>query len=231
MRAIVALITLTIASLALIGCTDDECTLACPADQVCVVDSGLELCRDTCGGAVCSAGEACVDGACVADQSCSPACATGTHCVYGSCIEDYTSQNVCDPLRECRRDCEAGADSLALCLAACDADASATCLTCQDIRSDCEARESCPAGNIGPYTDCCDQPFCDCFPSHPACGNVLACAECVEDCGNDAACFNDCVAAEPACSTCLQPFFDCQENGGDCNALFCDCAPDDACGN
>ena len=73
MRAIVALITLTIASLALIGCTDDECTLACPADQVCVVDSGLELCRDTCGGAVCSAGQACVDGACVADQSCSTA--------------------------------------------------------------------------------------------------------------------------------------------------------------
>lgn len=218
-----------VVALAFAGCTDDECTLSCPTGQVCVNDSGLEVCRDTCGGLACSPGETCVDNACVADETCDPACSGDTHCVYGSCVENYTSQNVCDPLRECRRSCENGADSLARCLAACDDDASETCLTCQGIRADCESANSCPDGNVGPYTNCCADEFCDCFPSHPACGNVLPCAECAEECGSDTACFNDCVAGEQACSVCLQPYFECEEAGGDCLADFCNCVPDDAC--
>ena len=67
------------------------------------------------------------------------------------------------------------------------------------------------------------------FPSHPACGNVLPCAECAEECGGDAGCFNDCVQAEPACSSCLQPFFTCQGEGGDCTEQFCACTPDEGC--
>ena len=217
------------ALLGLSACDDETCTLTCPAGQVCVNDDGLESCQDLCGGALCGAGEECVEGRCTQQETCSPACGLGTHCVGGACIEDYTSQNVCDPLRACRRACATRGSGLSACLAACDADASETCLTCQAVRADCEASNACPEGNVGPYTDCCADEFCDCFPSHPACGNVLPCAECAEECGGDAGCFNDCVQAEPACSSCLQPFFTCQGEGGDCTEQFCACTPDEGC--
>lgn len=218
-----------VALAALSACDDETCTLTCPSGQTCVNDNGLETCQALCGGVVCGAGQSCVDGTCSTAETCSPACGIGTHCVGGSCIEDYTSQNVCDPLRECRRACESQGAGLSACLAACDGDVSSTCSTCQGIRADCEERNSCPEGNVGPYTDCCADEFCDCFPSHPACGNVLPCAECADECGDDASCFNSCVQAEPACSSCLQPFFTCQEGGGDCTAEFCDCTPDSGC--
>lgn len=216
-------------TVALSGCSDDECTLTCPTGQACVVDNGLELCRDTCGGVTCEAGATCVDNVCVVDQTCSPECSAGTHCVYGSCIENYTSSNACDPLRECRRACNNGADSIPRCAAACDDDTAASCQSLTDALATCEASNDCPAGNIGPYTDCCEAEFCAAFPSHPGCGNVLPCVECAEDCGSDAACFNTCVEGEPACSTCLQPYFECLDDGGECLTEFCTCVPDTAC--
>ncbi|MFT6627468.1 MAG: hypothetical protein ACJA1R_000725 [Flavobacteriales bacterium] len=222
------LLAVTGVMLMLVACTDDECVLTCPAGQACINDSGVDACRTLCGGQLCTAGQACEAEQCVSSSVCSPNCPLGQHCVFGDCVEDYTSQNVCDPLRQCRRNCEIAGSNLSACTAACEADTSTACSTCQGIRADCESRESCGAGNIGPYTECCESQFCDCFPSHPACGNVLPCAECAEECGDDTTCFNSCVQGEPACSTCLQPFFDC---GGDasCQAEFCDCVSDPAC--
>lgn len=208
----------------------DACEPACTGDTVCVetgeVSSGEPVtgcfapeCPVEDPIDVCAPGASCVEGECRFESLCDPACDTGEHCVFESCITDYNAANICDPLAECRRAC--GPDST--CLGACERDQSTTCTDCLDDLQRCEARESCDANAQG----CCTEDFCSCFPSASGCG-APPCDVCVDACGDDTACFNNCVEDEPACSVCLQDFFDCSEDADDpnteCRDEFCACA-------
>lgn len=215
--------SLALAFGALIACADDEadCGGPCPSGFVCGFDSdGVSACLPACGDTYCQDGETCEAGECVVSNTCSPACGASEHCVGGNCIADYTNDNVCDPLRECRRACGTSAS----CLAACDADRSSACDACLDDLLSCEERDNCASG---PYEfDCCHDDFCACFRDHPACGNVPPCEECAEEAGDDIRVFEECASNEPACSNCLEPLDDCDSDPDPAaceRAVFCDC--------
>ncbi len=202
--SLVRLIALCAVPLLFIACSDDEdpcATQSCPSGLVCELDTAGEprcvVADSDAGGTV--------------------TCAPDEHRVENICAPNYQSDDVCDPLRQCRQAC----GTRIACLDACDEDRTATCSTCTDTLLACETTNNCTSG---PYVeDCCFDTYCSCFPKHPNCGNVPACDECADAAGDDAAAFSDCAADEPACSTCLAPFFTCQQSGGDCTAEFCDC--------
>lgn len=219
-HASVALALTAFAAAAFVAsCADDEeCTLSCPSGFVCGFQAdGSEGCFESCGGVACEVGETCQDGVCTGGGTVT--CGSGEHAVAGQCVPNYTASNVCDPLRSCRRSCGTSVS----CQDACEADQSDTCSTCLDDRIACETANDCSADGYG---DCCVDEFCDCFPSHPACGNVPPCEECATECGDDAGCFSSCAEDEPACAECLQPFFDCREGGGTCEQELIDCTGD-----
>jgi hypothetical protein len=219
----ILLVALGLAATAFYACTDDEadCGGPCPTGRVCGFDGdGVAACLPECGTSYCQDGESCVAGECTVSNTCSPACGASDHCVAGNCIPDYTTSNSCDPLRECRRECGTSVS----CLAACDADRSTSCDACLDSLVTCEERGNCTSG---PYEfDCCHSDFCECFPSHPACGNVPACQECADEAGDDINVFEECASGEPACSNCLEPIDDCDSDPDPAaceEAVFCDC--------
>ena len=200
----------------------DDCEPACSGALRCFLEAGEPVClQPNCGDDLCINGASCDDGTCRFDSAtCSPECAAGRHCVEGSCISNYTSANLCDPLAECRLRC--GID--ASCLASCDADRGSQCDECLDDLASCESSERCEAN----AEDCCETDFCRCFPSDPGCGNAEPCDLCLQTCGNDNECLNSCIADTRECSSCLQPFFTCQDSASDpsteCEDEFCDCA-------
>lgn len=156
------------------------------------------------------------DGACATVE-----CGALQYCDAGSCVQVdypiYTANNACDPLRICRRQC--GTD--ARCAESCEADRSPQCVNLASTLASCERRNSCDSG---PYVQtCCFQEFCATFPSHPNCGNVPPCRECVDQCGDNNACLSNCVRGEPACAECLDDARACVAGGGTQDACEAPC--------
>lgn len=202
------------------GCGDDfvDCFPLCPANFVCAAgNDGSSVCLPRCGNTVCTESQSCENNVCVGGASVT--CGPGEHAVSNVCVPNYTTSNVCDPWRECRSECGTNLT----CLQACESDRSSSCATCASTLSSCESRNNCTSGAY--VENCCFDAFCDCYPSHPNCGNVPPCDECDEECGNDAACLNRCIQGEPACAECLGPYFECRDSGGaNCNALAASCS-------
>jgi len=207
---LLAVLSLAIAAL-VAACAegDDDCD--CEVGFACANNAdGTTACVPACGGVACATGQTCENDRCVNDGS--VICDAGEHAVGAVCVPNYSGSNVCDPLRVCRRACGLSIP----CADACEGDRSTTCREAAGRLAQCEASTNCTAG---PYEDCCNTQFCQTFPGHPACGNVPPCQECNTEC-SDASCLNACIAGEPACSDCLQPFFDCRDgNGSNCDAL------------
>lgn len=199
------LLALAALSLVVAGCADDDdpcATENCPTGFTCEVD--------TAGEPRCVPSDA--------DAGGTITCESGEHQVENICVPDYEPGDVCDPLRLCRQEC----GTRVSCLDACEDDRSTTCASCADDLLTCETSNNCESG---PYVqDCCFDQYCTCFPEHPNCGNVPPCDECQSASGDDAGAFSACAADEPACATCLDPFFDCQQAGGSCEDEFCACA-------
>lgn len=188
-----------------LNCPDADPTIACADGAVCEVDSN---------GA----------GRCVLDFVCTPECTGNTHCAGGHCIPNYTSQNVCDPLIDCRNRC-GGADPA--CLQACEHDRSSACTTCQRKLTQCRTRESCEPSATG----CCSETYCECYPGSAECRGETPCATCWNNCadaGDRVECLATCAGGSPTCATCLQPFIEeCSESSTDlssrCEDLFEQC--------
>lgn len=220
MRLSSALLTMFVSAFALLtfsGCVDDLaiCEPPCGANFECGFDSNDEpRCLELCGGGqLCQDNQACQNGQCVVLEV---SCPAGQHSVSGNCIENYTASNVCDPYFECRRLC----GTSTACLDACLRDAPSTCTTRLNAIVACETRNNCSAASFD--ESCCTTEFCAARVSNPNCGNVPECDACAEAAGDNVPAFNQCVGQQPACNSCLQPFFDCGA-GSACQSLFCDC--------
>jgi hypothetical protein len=205
------------------ACTDEECTLQCGPGFECGFSSaGDESCLETCGNDLCQDNETCTNNQCVVSGNTS--CPTGQHAVSGNCIPNYTATNACDPLVVCRRQCGGSPG----CLQACTDDASAACTTLLSAISSCESRQNCTAD----AQNCCADEFCAAFVSNSSCGNTPACDTCAQEAGDDINRFNECAEDEPACASCLLPFFNCRDTGGsNCTDFFCDCVSPEYCSN
>jgi hypothetical protein len=220
-RPLLALLSLT-ATVLWAGCGDETCTLQCATRLECgFTNAGDEACLETCGNDLCQDNETCESNQCVVSGNVS--CGAGEHAVSGNCVPNYTSTNACDPLFSCRRSCGPSPG----CLAACDADASSACTSLINALTTCQTRNNC--GSLTYDANCCADEFCNASVSNPNCGNVPACDACAEEANGNATVFNNCRADEPACNACLDPFLTCQESGGNCDALFCDCVSPENC--
>lgn len=202
-----------------IGCFEDPGTCDAPPcvgcyEKTCPPENPIQSCAP---GAVCQ------NGICSFDDVCNPDCRSGTHCVAGKCVPNYTTQNVCDPLENCRNQCGGNAG----CLASCENDRSSTCRSCIQTMSTCENRNSCSGSSTG----CCKDEYCSCFPSAPGCGGSKPCAACWNQCESAAdqgGCFSTCAGGNAACATCLQPWSarpECKQSSppDECDTLFFGC--------
>lgn len=173
----------------------------------------------------CADGASCTDdGQCVFEVSCTPECTGDTHCVGGSCVPNYTSENVCDPLVNCRNQC--GANSA--CVLACERDRSGTCANCMSRLDRCRKEE----GREPSATGYCSDEYCECFPGTPDCDDGPPCSGCWNQCKDGAdpvGCLDTCAQTYPSCAICLQPFIaQCTDGASgelsqDCIDLFADC--------
>jgi hypothetical protein len=205
------------------GCGDDlaECTPPCGAGFECGFNaSDAAVCLEVCGSQVCQDNQTCTNNQCVTNSS---TCPPGQHSVSGNCIPNYTTANVCDPYFACRRLCGTSTS----CLEACRTDASTACRSRLDAIVACETRNNCSAASFNEA--CCSTEFCAAWISNPNCGNVPACDVCAQAAGDDIEIFEDCAADEPACDSCLEPFFSCGGTSGNCTSFFCDCVSAEYC--
>lgn len=174
----------------------------------------------------CADGATCTDaGQCVFDFACTPECTDGMQCSAGHCIPRYTSENVCDPLENCRNQCGPNA----ACVQACERDRSATCANCMNRLSQCRVREECGEPSA---SGCCSEEYCECFPGSPECSDGPPCERCWNGCQEAAdpiECLAICAGEYPSCGACLQPFINqCADDSSEalsqhCIDLFADC--------
>lgn len=176
----------------------------------------------------CAEGATCTDsGQCVFEVSCTPECSGNEHCVAGNCVPDYTSENVCDPLENCRNQCGSGS-SQAACVQACERDRSLECERCMTRFSKCRKEEGAEPSPTG----VCSDEYCACFPGTPECSDGPPCTACWNQCKastDPVECLNNCVGNYPSCAECLQPFSNQCTDGSSgelspqCTELFVEC--------
>lgn len=222
-RALLALLSLS-STLLWTACADETCILQCAPGLECgFTRAGDEACLVTCGVDLCQDNEICQNNQCIVSGN--TTCGTGEHAVSGNCVPDYTSTNACDPLTTCRELCGTSAG----CLAACDDDASPQCNALRNDLTSCQTRNNCASSSSTYDANCCADEFCEAFVSNPNCGNVPPCDICADEANGNATVFTNCAADEPACNACLDPFYTCQESGGSCASLLCDCLSPENC--
>lgn len=174
----------------------------------------------------CADGATCTDaGQCEFNLTCTPECTGETQCSAGHCIPRYTSENVCDPLENCRNQCGPNP----ACVQACERDRSGTCANCMSRLSQCRAREECEEPSA---SGCCSDAYCECFLGSPECSDGPPCERCWNGCqgaDNPIECLGICAETYPSCASCLQPFINqCTDGSSDelsqhCIGLFEDC--------